>query len=227
MTDLAELLADRPYMLLDFDGPVCGVFAGISSRRVAQRLGQAIGLPLPEHLGATSDPFELLQYAAQFSSETAHSAEHELTRLEVEAVGFAAPTPYAHDVIRAASRRKGGAVAIVSNNSVAAIDTYLSEHGLRDDIAGIYARTSAGTPLKPNPHLLSSAMASLGVEPERSTFTGDSTTDLEAANSAHVPAIGYANKPGKADRFAAYSPAVTISSMSALLQAVRFRSISL
>ncbi|MEV0682691.1 HAD hydrolase-like protein [Nocardia sp. NPDC050378] len=226
MTELRALIAARPCLLLDFDGPVCSVFAGLSSRRVAERLGAAMGVPLPAHLGATSDPFDLLDYAAELSDAVAVSTEQELTRLEVEAVAVATPTPHAHNVIRDGAARHGGSVAIVSNNSIAAIDAYLRRHGLRTHVAGIYARSSAATALKPNPHLLHAALTGLRTEATAATFTGDSATDLQAANSAAVPAIAYANKPGKVERFAPYAPAATITSMSALLDAVHGQVVS-
>ncbi|MFD3747160.1 HAD family hydrolase [Nocardia sp. NPDC058633] len=226
MNDLRRLIADRPCLLLDFDGPVCGVFAGISSRHVAEQLGDAMGATLPDHLGATSDPFELLHYAAQISEEVAVATERELTRLEVEAVAVATPTPFAHDVIREAAGRDGGSVAIVSNNSDVAIDVYLRTHGLQAYVSGIYARTSAATPLKPSPHLLVAALAGLRTDARAASFTGDSVTDLLAADSATLPAVAYANKPGKVERFAPFAPAVTITSMSVLLEAVRGESIS-
>ncbi|PPJ40181.1 haloacid dehalogenase [Nocardia nova] len=223
---MAAIIASRPCTLLDFDGPVCSVFAGISARHVAQELGQAIGLPLPPTLGATSDPFEILQYAAEVSDAAAEAAEQALTALEVEAVALAVPAPHAHDVIRAAAHRPGGTVAIVSNNSIAAIDAYLTAHNLHDLVSGVYARTSATTPLKPSPYLLLSALSNLRLEAHGAIFIGDSTTDLIAAGAAGIPAIGYANKPGKAERFAQYSPAATIGDMSALLDAIRTQSVS-
>lgn len=226
MNNLRSLIANRPCLLLDFDGPVCSVFSGISSRHVAEQLGAAMGVDLPSYLGATSDPFELLGYAAQLSQDAAVSTEQELARLEVEAVAVAEPTPYAHDLIREAAARSGGSVAIVSNNSVAAIDAYLHAHQLRRHVAGIYARTSAATLLKPSPELLETALAGLRSDAAVATFTGDSVTDLQAAKSAALPAIAYANKPGKVERFAPYAPAVTITSMSALLNAVRGESVS-
>ncbi|MFI8975830.1 HAD family hydrolase [Nocardia asteroides] len=226
MNDLRGLIANRPCLLLDFDGPVCSVFSGISSRRVAEQLGAAMGIALPPNLGATSDPFELLDYAAQISPEVAIATEAELTRLEVEAVALASPTPHAHNVIREASARASGSVAIVSNNAVEAIDVYLRAHGLRSNVAGIFARTSAATILKPSPHLLDAALAGLQADAGTATFTGDSVTDLQAANSAGIPAIGFANKPGKVERFAPFAPAVTITDMSSLLTVIRGETIS-
>ncbi|MFD5175426.1 HAD family hydrolase [Nocardia sp. NPDC058379] len=224
MNDLRRLIANRPCLLLDFDGPICSVFSGISSRRVAEQLGAAMGIALPPNLGATSDPFELLDYAAQISPEIAIATEAELTRLEVEAVALASPTPHAHNVIREASARRSGSVAIVSNNSAEAIDAYLRTYHLRRDVAGIFARTSSTTRLKPSPYLLDFALMDLRVDAGKATFTGDSVTDLQAAASAGIPAIGYANKPGKAERFAPFEPVATIASMSSLLSAICGRS---
>ncbi|MEV6661798.1 HAD family hydrolase [Nocardia fluminea] len=226
MTDLRRFMAERPCLLVDFDGPVCAVFSGLSSRHVAEQLGAAMGVTLPDHLGATSDPFELLQYAAEISDEVAVKTERELTRLEVQAVAVASPTPYAHDLIREAAGRDGGSVAVVSNNSAEAIDAYLHAHGLRTHVAGIYARTSAATQLKPSPHLLQAALAGLRADAGTASFTGDSVTDVLAADAAALPAIAYANKPGKVERFAPYAPAATITSMAALLDAVRGQAIS-
>ncbi|MEV0712336.1 HAD family hydrolase [Nocardia aurea] len=221
MTDLRQLLTGRPCLLLDFDGPICSVFSGISSRHAAQELEGTFGAPLPPHLRATSDPFELLEYAAALSPSVATAVERKLTQLEIQAVNCAAPTPDAHNVIREAAQRPGGSVAIVSNNSTAAISAYLTAHNVNEHVSGIFARRSAETRLKPRPDLLDAALSDLGVQPDGSTFTGDSVTDLKAAHAAGVPAIGFANKPGKAERFAQYSPASTIVSMSALLDALR------
>ncbi|WP_051028883.1 HAD family hydrolase [Nocardia takedensis] len=215
---LRKLVAARPLLLLDFDGPVCSVFAGLSSREVARQLSDALGAELPSDLSATADPFEILQYAAEVSPATAVSTERELTRLEVRAVAVADPTPHAHEVIRAGGKRHR--VAVVSNNSVAAIDAYLRAHDLREQVAGIFARTSAATALKPAPDLLCAALEELGFQPDQATFTGDSITDLQAANAATIPAIGFANKPGKAERFADYQPAATITGMSELSDAL-------
>ncbi|WP_216911509.1 HAD family hydrolase [Nocardia noduli] len=226
MTDLRQLLSGRPCLLLDFDGPVCSVFAGISSRHAAQELEGAFGSPLPPHLRATSDPFELLEYAADLSPAVAAAVEAKLTEIEVQAVGRATPTIDAHNVIRLAALRPGGSVAIVSNNSTAAINAYLTAHGMHQHVSGIFARRSATTRLKPSPDLLSDALTALDVQPDASTFIGDSVTDLKAAHAAAVPAIGFANKPGKAERFAQYSPASTIVGMSVLLDALRSLTVS-
>jgi phosphoglycolate phosphatase-like HAD superfamily hydrolase len=63
-------------------------------------------------------------------------------------------------------------------------------------------------------------MAALEMRSDNCVFVGDSTTDIQAAHAAGVPAIGYANKPGKATCFAGYAPAAIITSMSEILSAL-------
>jgi phosphoglycolate phosphatase len=51
--------------------------------------------------------------------------------------------------------------------------------------------------LKPSPHLINKAVRGLDADPAATALVGDSLTDIEAAQSADVASIGYANKPGK------------------------------
>lgn len=48
MTDLATLLASVRCVLLDFDGPICSVFAGTPAAVVAERLRQHLGMRVDE-----------------------------------------------------------------------------------------------------------------------------------------------------------------------------------
>jgi HAD-hyrolase-like protein len=51
--------------------------------------------------------------------------------------------------------------------------------------------------LKPSNHLVGQAMLALDAPPWSTTLVGDSVNDIQAARSAEVHTIGYANKPGK------------------------------
>ncbi|MFI5777416.1 HAD family hydrolase [Nocardia sp. NPDC051570] len=221
MTDVTALLRERPCLLLDFDGPICAVFSGLSNRSAALQLIDATGVTPPTEVASTSDPFDVLNFAASALGEpTVTRVEECFTNAELEAVRTARPTPHADAVIRSGAvpfRR----VAVVSNNSSAAVSAYLAAHGLRPYIAGIFARTSSNVArLKPAPDLLKEAMASLKLPPERCSFVGDSVTDIQAAHAADIPAIAFANKPGKAERLAEYQPEAIITSMSELLPAL-------
>ncbi|MGW0252771.1 HAD family hydrolase [Nocardia goodfellowii] len=220
MTALRRLLQTRRCILLDFDGPICSVFAGISDRAATIELAAAIKSPLPDAVAASNDPFDVLRYSATLGESIARVVEAEFTTIELKAVRTARPTPHAHNVIRAAVA-KSGVVAVVSNNSSAAVRQYLAEHGIAAMVAGVYGRTTADVAhLKPSPYLLRTALAGLNVHPYECAFIGDSVTDIEAAHAIPIAAIGYANKPGKADRLDSYSPAAVIDSMADVLDAL-------
>ncbi|WP_435582552.1 HAD family hydrolase [Amycolatopsis thermoflava] len=200
----AELLDQAGALLLDFDGPVCSVFAGIPAPVVADQLRTILvdaGHAPPDPVASSSDPFDVLEYAASLSDEDARYVEAAFTAHEVEAMTTAAPTEGGHELIQA-WHGSGRPLAIVSNNSAAAISAYLDFYGLRPLVDTVSARESADVQLlKPHPHLLHQAVRTLGIPAERCVFVGDSRTDIEAAKAAGVRSIGYANKPGKRERF--------------------------
>lgn len=222
MTDLAAILRYRSCVLLDFDGPICSVFAGMTNRTAARELARLVA-PLPDQIATSVDPFDVLRYAGKLDVSVAESVERRFTELELEAVQTASPTTYADDVIRCAAT-DSSVVAIVSNNSYAAVDTYLVAQGLRSQVSGIFARTSADlSQLKPSPFFLNAALTTLNVRRDAAVFVGDAVTDLAAAQAAGIAAVGYANKPGKTARFAPWHPAAVIDSMADLLPAITLR----
>lgn len=201
----AELVASKQVVLLDFDGPICSVFGGVAAEWVAAELGRQLGLS-HDHAAVTRDPFDILRFAASDGTTSAADAERELTRLEVQAVATAPQTQGAADVLETLAAA-GHTIAVVSNNSEAAVGSYLYANELEDLVHLISARNDADPDLlKPNPHLLIRAMEQLGAERESCVMVGDSITDIEAARSAGVQVIAYANKPGKRDRFSAVQP---------------------
>ncbi|MFQ6230489.1 HAD family hydrolase [Nocardia sp. NPDC002869] len=220
MITLTRLLDERSCVLFDFDGPICAVFSGIPDRDVAVALGPYVGSPLPPDVSNSRDPFDVLRYASTLGPEAGAAVEHRLTELELEAVKYAKPTGPTEPLIRELTN-SGRTVAVVSNNSVPAVDAYLSAHGLRDYVTGIFSRTPANfTQLKPDPHLLNWALSELDVSPASATFIGDSVSDIDAAHAARVAAIAYANRPQKIERFRALKPAALITDMAELIGAL-------
>jgi phosphoglycolate phosphatase len=198
---LREILTRTSALLLDFDGPICSVFAGIPATTVVGQLCVVLADgghgDLPTELCASDDPFEVLAYAASLGETEARYVNAAFTAHELEAIATAEPTPGAHELIRAWSAT-GRPLAIVSNNSTTAIHAYLDLHHLRAHVAHVSARTSPDPALlKPHPHLLTTALAALGVPATAATFVGDSVTDITAAHAAGTRSIGYTNKPGK------------------------------
>jgi phosphoglycolate phosphatase len=200
-TTLRHILTRTTALLLDFDGPICSVFAGLSAHTVVTQLCLVLadggyGDP-PTEIEKSDDPFEVLTYAANLGDDEARYVNAAFTAHELEAIATAQPTPAAHDLIRTWSTT-GRPLAIVSNNSTIAIHAYLDLHDLRPHVTHVSARTSPDPALlKPHPHLLTTALTALNVPPAAATFIGDSVTDIEAARAAHTMSIGYANKPSK------------------------------
>ncbi|MFD4905105.1 HAD family hydrolase [Kitasatospora purpeofusca] len=212
---LADVLRPVTHVLLDFDGPVCGVFAGLPAPEVARRLrlalpdtgqDQAVGT-------AETDPLALLRLVTDAHPELTASTDAALTALEVEAVRTARPNPGGESVLRSCAAT-GRRVSIVSNNSGAAISQYLADHGLSGLVAGIFGRVP-GDPssMKPSPLLLLDAMQAAATKPEHCVFVGDAARDVEAGEAAGVRTIGYANKPGKYAKLAAAGAVMIVDSM--------------
>ena len=95
-------------------------------------------------------------------------------------------------------------------------------HGLRGGIRLVVARTSHDPGLlKPSPHLINEAVRGLDADPSATALVGDSFTDIEAAHTAGVASIGYANKPGKRERMAELRAGAVMTSMADLALALR------
>jgi HAD superfamily hydrolase (TIGR01509 family) len=201
---LGELLARIRHVLLDFDGPICSVFAGITSTAVACRLSKVLtgaGITPPPEVTDTDDPFDILRYTLAHAPELTATVETAFRAEEVAAAATAAPTPGAIETIQAC-HDTGRTVAIVSNNSDDAVNAYLTTHNLTGQIDYLSARTPADvTRLKPHPYLVTQATHALHAHPAECVLIGDSITDIHAAHLAGVPAIGYANKTSKPARF--------------------------
>ena len=204
MTDdlrLPEVFAATRYVLLDFDGPVCDVFAGHPARDVAENLRVQLAAqyaePLPDDVQATDDPLFIVRRVADFAPHLSHHIDAALRHAELTAAATAEPTPGTSGFL-AACQATERPVAIVSNNSKPAIEAYLHQHDLTAFVHSIHGR-EAGDPrrMKPDPYLLAHAISALRAEPAASVLVGDSTTDVEAARAADVRVIGYVNKTGK------------------------------
>ncbi len=197
----AEVLAQARALLPDFDGPVCAVFAGVPASAVADQLRQVLAegghTGLPDSIAVSADPFDVLHYAATLGENEARYVEAAFRAHEVEAISSAEPTAGTEDLIQA-WHTSGRPIAIVSNNSVLAINTYLDLYDLRTAIDYASARASPDTSLlKPSPHLLYQAIDALNVASDYCVFVGDSLSDIKTARVANIRSVGLANKPGK------------------------------
>lgn len=201
--DLDAVLTTTTHVLLDFDGPVCSIFAGLPAPTIAAELRAlmtAHGVDIPPPVRDQAGPHELLQFAGTVSRDLAHQVETALREAELTAAATAEPTPGA-DHFLAACHDTGRPVAIVSNNPHDAIATYLARHGLTRYVDHIEGRDPTDPArMKPSPHLVTRAIDALTATPSACVLIGDATTDIHAAHAAGTLAIGYANKPGKRQR---------------------------
>lgn len=221
---LAAILRRSPVILLDFDGPVCSVFAGYPAPQITDEL-RALALDevgeLPPAMSAITSPHEFLSASAEVSPELARHIEAALQAAEIKAVESATPTPGVDDFLTAC-REARRQVAIVSNNTGASVRAYLDRVGLADLVQHIEARDPSDPGLmKPSPHLIERAAQALGVEPDACTLIGDQPTDVQAARAIGAASIGYANKLGKADDLAAAGADAVIAHIDELTEAIR------
>lgn len=222
---VSEVLADARLILLDFDGPVCSIFAGHPAAVIAADLRATLdaeGIQVPAAVAEHGDPLEVLRWTAQLGEKTLTSRiEQALTTAELQAVASAAPTPHADDVLRAA-HETGRAVAIVSNNSAPAIEAYIEAHRLRPYIALVIGRDrTQPEQMKPHPAPLLRAMSKLDVPPASAVMIGDSASDILSAQAAVVRSIGYANKPHKRTALTGAGVDATVHAMAEIATGLR------
>jgi HAD superfamily hydrolase (TIGR01509 family) len=225
--NLADLIDESSCLLIDFDGPICSVFAGHPAAAVADKLRTAIrrhcaGELPPAIAELTADPLQILAAVARLEDQ---HLTYEVTQAcrdaEIIAAKSAVPTPGAADVLQAA-RASGRQVAIVSNNATEAISAYLQNQELIRYVEGVAARFDGMDfrLLKPHPFLLERGLTATGAARDVTAFIGDSITDIEAGRAAGIPTIGYANKPGKRKRLTDAGADIVIDSMHDLANAL-------
>ena len=223
-TGLDQIAARCHHLLLDFDGPICAVFATTSSQIVADELRTALRaaqVPIPEPVTGMDDPLEVFQVVARWHPDAAPVAQRELTRLELLAIAGARPTEGAADLI-ATARNTGRTVTIVTNNSGKAVRAYLDAHGLTGCLTRVIGRDDADPErMKPSPYRVREAVGVLGGQGEQCAFVRDTPTDVLAGLLAGVPVIGFANKPGKAQTLAQAGARAVTSRLSEISTALR------
>jgi HAD superfamily hydrolase (TIGR01509 family) len=216
----AALVASARVVLLDFDGPICSVFAGYPAARAVSatlRALEAAGFDVrPEWLNL-EDPHRLLVEVATHIPKAVGIAEDALTRSEVHAVDSAQITAGVTELIDQATGR-GQQWAVVSNNSAESIARFCT----RKDF-GRTPSLTVGRPkgephlMKPNPFALREALEILRTPARDAVFIGDSVSDVQAGKAVGIPTIGYANKPAKPKLLEAALADVVITTLDDLL----------
>ncbi|MDG4835234.1 HAD family phosphatase [Micromonospora sp. WMMD967] len=218
--DLGRLLGEVGAVLLDFDGPVCSIFAGYPAPQIAAELVEVLrrrGVAVPPDLEGEQDPLEVLRRTGAAGDHgTTRAVEDALCAAELRAVETAEPTPYGREVIVTAWQA-GLPLGVVSNNSASAVTAYLVAHRLAAYVSPVVGRAYADpAQMKPDPAPILQAVHALSMSPSRCVLVGDSLSDIEGAHAAGVRVIGYANRAWKVDAFRAAGAEVVVTSMSML-----------
>jgi phosphoglycolate phosphatase len=222
-TVLQRIIGPTRHLLLDFDGPVCSLFAGMSAGTVAEKLRRRLaagGVAIPAEVRSTSDPLEVFRAVAARGREVGQRAQRELTLLEARAVTTAQPADGAAELI-AAARQSGRSVSIVSNNSGQAVATYLNQHLLARYVSAVIGRDDPDPAhMKPSPYRVRQALQMLRAAPAECVLVGDQVSDITAAHAADLAAIGYANKAGKDERLTQAGADAVITRLAELTEAI-------
>ncbi|MEU4098596.1 HAD-IIIA family hydrolase [Streptomyces sp. NPDC026673] len=209
-------------MLLDFDGPICRVFARHPAPAVAKVLKRCMRAyaPLPPELDACIDPHALLSAVASNPAAYAPGLDKELhdllTQEEVIAVASAVITEGLEAAVKS-WREQGIRLGVVTNNAEECARAFLRHADLLDAFDGpIVGRPADARLMKPSGHMLRLALAELAMRPERCLFVGDSWRDAQAARSVGMRFVGYARNEQKWDELAAAGATTLISHMAAM-----------
>ncbi len=218
MTGLVDL-SHYAAVILDFDGPMCHVFAGYPAATVADELRQLLtGLGWPgEALPTTSDPMRFLPEVHRCSPVDFATVEARLAAAELEAVESAPETDGLGGLLHHLDCA-GVSIAVASNNHGSAIERWLDRSGYADLIRHVAGRQPQNPGLmKPNPYVLIQATHDLDLSPARCCYVGDSVTDVHAADAARMPFVAMANKPHKHQLFTDHGCRVVVSKLSQLV----------
>ncbi|MFJ4282830.1 HAD family hydrolase [Streptomyces massasporeus] len=230
---LVRLLGPTRAVLFDFDGPVCDLFGGASTRDVADEVKRAARQhwgTLDPDVSACDDSHGILlrlrdMYDRRSSEPRSRRplelAEGIVARQEARAVTGATPTPYVGDLVEALLGL-GMRVVMVSNNAEEPIRTYLRAHGLDSRFERIFGRDrDDARHMKPDPHCIKRAREHLELPAASCLMVGDQLTDLKAARSAGTCFLGYTGDEAKAEEMRRSGAEFVVSSHLVVLAAAR------
>lgn len=191
-----ELLDETNVFLLDFDGPLAKLMPPPLNLQAAIAVKSSVGNHLPSQMLNAIDHLAILKSLTGNAAILAR-AEQAATAIEVECAQTCELSDWLLNLSDYLIRRNVPC-AVVSNNSLHAVKSFLGRPDVPLKPTVISARTPTNVNhLKPDPFLLTKALAALTARPEKTTLIGDSPTDIQAARACGVRALGYltAGKP--------------------------------
>ncbi|WP_328538038.1 HAD family hydrolase [Streptomyces sp. NBC_00344] len=222
---LRTLLSAASLVLWDFDGPVCGLFAGLRAPRIAAELRSMAAAVLPRwrELDGLDDPLAVLRRSYDaFPSDPdglVSAMRKRLEELETHAAATAEPTPGAFELMEgllAADKR----LVIATNNSEAAARAYLELHGIVTYFGAVVGRHDDPRLMKPHPYCLERLLAETGTGAADGLMIGDSPADAVAARAAGVAFVGYHPAPAKLRRLREAGAEHLVADLAAMRAAI-------
>lgn len=193
MTTASVLVHAAKVILLDFDGPVTALMPPPINAQAADVARAALnGVDIPAEVATTTDHLTVLRWTAANAPDRLGAVEDACVTAELAAARLCEPTAGALDFLRWC-QQESKSVVVVSNNAALAITTYLNRFDATGLVRGIVGREPRRPNLlKPHPSLVLAALELAQAEPRDAVLIGDSVTDVEVAQTTHVPAIGFA-----------------------------------
>ncbi|WP_329317834.1 helix-turn-helix domain-containing protein [Streptomyces sp. NBC_01715] len=221
--ELREYFASAHAVLFSFDGLLCRLFA-TNVEAVSQSLvHEAHSLRLPTGARTPTNPVGLLRALLPSASPSQiRRLDHTLTAHETEAARQAAPLPGVLQLFRVltAGRWQLGVVTDHSTNSVEAFLDGLAPL-VDSQRLSVFGRPQDPRLMKPNPHGVALASASLGSSRDRTLLLGESVADALAAQAAGVRFIGVASTPDQAMMLKRAGAKTTVRSLREITAVVR------
>ncbi|MEU0966354.1 HAD family phosphatase [Streptomyces sp. NPDC005917] len=220
-------------VLLDFDGPVTDLFRDESTAPVARRIKETVRKfwgQLDRDVETCDDSHGILRCLRDMYDRPAPqrldpqalmAAEKIVTDYEYEVVESAVPAPHVLRLIDVLSERKLPLV-IVSNNADGPIWEFFKREKVQrqEKVAAVVGRDPLLRSMKPAPDSVRYAVDLLGTRPECCLLVGDQVTDLQAAQRAGTPFLGYTQSPEREERMLGLGAYSVVSSHDPLIKAV-------
>ncbi|MFB7503490.1 HAD family hydrolase [Streptomyces broussonetiae] len=225
---LRELITPARFVLWDFDGPICRLFAGRRAEQVAAGLvewleRQGLHGLLTDTERETPDPQTVLRAVGRRhpDGDLVTALEERLTQEELRAARSALPTAYADPLIRTWTA-VGARQAVITDASPRVVRSYLETRGLLGCFGSrLYGRTEDLHHPEPDPHRLSRALGAMGAEPSAALMIGGAARDITAARRAGVPFLGHARNEAGWRVLRAAGAGPVVCSLQPLLRALR------
>lgn len=221
--ELREYFASAHAVLFSFDGLLCRLFA-TNVEAISQSLVQeAHLLRLTTGPRTPTDPVGLLRALLPAASPSQiRRLDHTLMEYETEAARQVSPLPGVQQLFRVLTtgRWQLGVVTDHSTNSVKAFLDNLAPL-VDSQRLSVFGRPQDLRLMKPNPHGVALASASLGSSRDRTLLLGESVADALAAQAAGVRFIGVASTPDQAAMLKRAGAKTTVRSLREVTAVVR------